>query len=92
MSQGGKAPTGFTAMAPPDTTAGSLYSYRFSANGSPGPQYAVATGKLPDGLVLGSDGILEGRATTAGSVATFSVRATNQAGSVVTPDITFHVN
>jgi hypothetical protein len=92
MSKGGTAPTGFTAMVPPNTTANSPYSYRFAANGNPSPQYVLATGNLPDGLVLGHDGVLEGRATRAGSDATFSVRATNSAGSITTPDITIHVN
>jgi hypothetical protein len=80
MSQGGIRPTGFTAITPPAGKVGEPYSYEFLANGQPTPQYAVAEGELPAGLVLAANGILEGRPTTAANYR-FSIRATNGAGS-----------
>jgi hypothetical protein len=93
LAQGGMPPTGFLAMAPPAARVGSLYSYPFKANGSPTPQYALASSALPDHLVLGADGVLEGTPApgTAGDY-TFTIKASNPAGSVTSPDITLHVD
>jgi len=88
MSQGGIPPTGFTAMTPPAGKVGERYSYEFLANGQPTPRYTLAEeGGLPTGLALAANGALEGTPTTAGNY-TFSVRATNAAGSFTTAQIT----
>jgi hypothetical protein len=55
----------------PAARAGSVYSARLSATGSPGPTWSVVTGSLPSGINLGSSGALEG---TAFSEGTFSFR------------------
>ncbi|MGZ6637966.1 MAG: putative Ig domain-containing protein [Solirubrobacteraceae bacterium] len=90
MSQAGIPPTGFTAATPPNPSTGLQYSYQFVANGQPTPRYTLASGDLPDGLILSADGTLEGKATIATGY-TFSIRATNAAGSVASPDITINV-
>lgn len=80
------APPVFTADTPPPATAGSPYSYRFTASGSPTFTF---TGHLPAGLTLdAATGVLSGRATTSG---TFAVTATNSAGHATTPAITITV-
>lgn len=91
MSQGGIRPTGFVAMAPPSATVGRQYSYELLANGQPTPQYLVAEGELPPGLILAADGTLEGTPTKAGEYK-FSIRATNSAGTVTSPEIEITVS
>lgn len=81
---------GFSAKEPPSAAVGSLYSYKFVANGTPLPQYSVASGALPDGLLLAADGTLEGTPTRANSF-TFTLKATNPAGSSISDDITLIV-
>lgn len=91
LSQGGTSPTGFTDASPPVGSVGAQYLYTFAANGQPAPRYVKATGDLPPGLVLGSDGKLEGKPLTAGTY-TFAVRATNAAGSATSPDVTITIS
>ena len=72
-------PPAFTAATPPPATDGVAYSYTFSASGNPVPNFAVASGSLPPGLTLNTaTGVLSGTPAGAG---TFTVRATNTAGS-----------
>ncbi|MGZ4509057.1 MAG: Ig domain-containing protein, partial [Blastococcus sp.] len=72
-----------TDDAPPATaTVGSPYAYTFAASGSPAPTFAVSSGSLPPGLALDPrTGVLSGTPTTAGT-STFTVTATNSAGTV----------
>lgn len=73
------APT-FTEDTPPaDATVGTAYSYTFAASGFPAPTFSLATGVLPGGLTLSSDGTLSGTPTQSGA-STFLVRATNGVG------------
>ncbi|PZS21663.1 MAG: hypothetical protein DLM54_04115 [Acidimicrobiales bacterium] len=72
----------FTADTPPAATVGTPYSYSFTASGSPAPTFTVASGNLPTGLTLDSaTGALSGT-PSAGGTYTFSITATNAAGSV----------
>ncbi|TNM37733.1 calcium-binding protein [Nocardioides albidus] len=67
----------FTDSTPPATaTVGTPYSYTFTATGNPDPTFTVATGSLPDGLTLTSDGVLSGTPTGSGAF-TFTVQASN---------------
>ena len=64
----------------PGTTAGLAYSQAISATGGSAPYaFAVATGALPTGLALGSNGTLSGTATSAGTF-DFTVTATDRFG------------
>ncbi|HEU5002696.1 MAG TPA: putative Ig domain-containing protein, partial [Actinomycetota bacterium] len=84
-------PPTFTADTPPTSaTAGTAYSYTFAASGTPAPTFSVASGSLPAGLSLSAAGVLSGTPSTAGS-STFTVRASNSAGSVTSPNITVTV-
>jgi sugar lactone lactonase YvrE len=80
----------FTADSPATSvTAGTPFSYTFTASGAPAPTFAVASGALPGGLSLnGATGVLSGTPTSSG---TFTVSATNTATSVSTPTITISV-
>jgi pimeloyl-ACP methyl ester carboxylesterase len=64
--------------------------YEFAANGVPAPEYVLASGNLPPGVVLATNGKLEGKPTTAGEYK-FSLRATNAAGSYTTPELTITI-
>jgi hypothetical protein len=86
MSQGNVAPTGFVAASPGAGKIGEPYFYEFGANGVPTAEYVLAGGNLPPGLVLSTNGKLEGKPTTAGEYK-FAVRATNVAGSYTTPEL-----
>lgn len=83
----------FTASKPPTTaTTGASYAYTFVASGTPTPSYGVASGALPPGLSLNAGtGELAGSPTTAGSFS-FTVSATNAAGTVNTSKITVKVS
>ncbi|MER7251718.1 ExeM/NucH family extracellular endonuclease [Kribbella sp. NPDC000426] len=61
---------------PPAGTVGSPYSFAFTATGA----VSLASGSLPPGLALASDGQISGTPTQAGTFA-FSVRATNEFGT-----------
>ena len=87
------APTvpSFTAAAPdPDATVGTAYRYTFTADGSPSPVFAVATGALPPGLTLAATGAVSGTPTSVGTH-TFSVSAENSRGRAVTGALTITV-
>lgn len=61
-----------------------FYSQQLSASGGSAPYaYAVESGTLPFGLVLGSSGMLSGTATGVGNY-NFTVRATDSAGKTGT--------
>jgi alpha-tubulin suppressor-like RCC1 family protein len=81
-----------TSGSPPATgKVGQNYGpFPFTATGFPVPTYAVQTGVLPPGLTLDSDGTLHGQPTTAGHY-TFTVRATNTAGTDDTGTLTIDV-
>jgi PKD repeat protein len=71
----------FTSGPPPaEATVGVPYTFSFTASGSPAPTLSLASGRLPDGLTLDATGKLSGAPTTAGTY-TFSVTATNPAGT-----------
>jgi hypothetical protein len=90
MSQGTVAPTGFVAVSPGSGKVGEQYFYEFGANGVPAPEYVLASGSLPPGLVLATNGKLEGKPTTAGEFK-LSLRATNVAGSYTTPELSITI-
>ena len=70
-----------TSGSPPaEATVGEPYAFSFTASGSPAPTFSLASGRLPDGLTLDAAGKLSGAPTTAGTY-TFSVTATNPAGT-----------
>jgi hypothetical protein len=72
----------FTDGPPPGSaTAGTPYSFTYTANGSPAATFTLASGSLPPGLTLTSEGVLSGTPTQGGSY-TGSVSAGNSAGSV----------
>ena len=71
----------FAAATPPAAVAGTPYTYTFTATGYPTPTIAVTGGALPAGLVLDSStAVVSGTPTSAGS-ATFTLTATNAAGT-----------
>jgi trimeric autotransporter adhesin len=73
------APTKLTNGAPPAGTAGTAYSFTFTADGTPAPTFSVTAGSLPPGLLLDASGLLHGTPTEVGSFP-FSVTASNVAG------------
>jgi len=70
----------FAMHSPPSGVVDSIYSYSFSASGSPTPVYTITAGNLPPGLWLDPSGVLEGIPATVGSY-TFTVTATNTSGT-----------
>ncbi len=80
----------FTNASPPAGAVGAAYGYQFTASGSPAPTFAVAGGGLPAGLSLNSTGVLSGTPTSA-ATSTFTVQATNSAGSATTGSVTVTV-
>ncbi len=89
----GQAPTAFSAQTPAATAvAGTAYtSYTFVADGYPAPTYSVASGTLPPGLTLSAAGVLSGTPTAGGNY-TFTVQASNFAGSIVSGSVSVTVN
>jgi sugar lactone lactonase YvrE len=88
------APASFTAATPAATvtTGSAIAPYTFAATGFPAPTYSIASGALPAGLTLNpSTGVLSGT-PTAGGAYTFTVRASNSAGSVVSSPVSMTVN
>jgi hypothetical protein len=69
----------FTSDSPPAATQGASYSYTFVASGTPAPVLTESSVLAP-GLSF-SNGVLSGVPTSAGTFS-FSVTATNAAGSV----------
>ena len=74
-------PSIVTSSPLPSAVTGAAYSQTLVASGTTPITWAVTSGTLPAGLTLGSStGILSGTPTAAG-VSTFTVSATNAAGS-----------
>jgi hypothetical protein len=69
------ATTTFTAKSPPNGTVGDAYDYLFQVDGSP-VEFTRASGTIPPGLTLDTNGRLSGSPTTSGSY-TFAVEAYN---------------
>lgn len=87
-------PSKFSQLSPPDGKVDVEYpTYRIVADGSPAPTYWVASGKLPDGLTLDTDGTLHGTPTPpkGDSDPTFEVAAINSAGILRSPDLTIRI-
>ena len=81
----------FTSPAPPSVALiGDPFRFTFTASGTPAPTYALASGALPHGLSLGPDGVLAGTPDQTGTF-TFSVQATNSAGSATAGPFTITV-
>ena len=81
-------PPSFTSAAPPSATAGTAYSYAFTAAGIPDPTFSLESGSLPAGLTLGADGLLSGTpAAGSGGSYPLTVRAANSAGDASAPVI-----
>jgi hypothetical protein len=72
---------------PPDGVVAEPYAYTLTTTGTPAPVVTVATGTLPPGLSLASDGTVAGTPTAAG---TFT--ATLQADNGVAPPATLEVS
>jgi hypothetical protein len=72
-----------TSGKPSAANAGTPYSFKVTASGSPSPTFSIGSGTLPPGLTLNpTTGVISGTPTTPGAV-TFTVVATNGAG----PDV-----
>ena len=75
------APPTITTGTLPDGKVGEAYSQTLSADGTTPIKWSISGGTLPDGLSLNKDtGKISGTPTAAGS-STFTVKATNSAGS-----------
>lgn len=85
----------FSVPPPPpdDGIVGTAMDYRFRAddpNGVEDPTFSVASGTIPLGCVLTVGGHLKSKPTVPGAY-TFSVAATNSAGTATTADLTINV-
>jgi hypothetical protein len=74
------APAHFNAGTPPTAHLGKEYSYTFTTTGSPTPKVTLASGTLPPGLKLATNGTLSGKPTHKGTY-TFALKATNGIGA-----------
>jgi hypothetical protein len=74
------APARFKAATPPTAQLHRHYSYTFGVTGSPTPKITLASGKLPSGLRLTTNGTLSGTPTHR-STYTFTLKATNGTGT-----------
>ena len=75
------APPTITTGTLPDGKVGEAYSQTLSADGTTPIKWSISGGTLPDGLSLNKDtGKISGTPTAEGT-ATFTVKATNSAGS-----------
>jgi hypothetical protein len=86
-SGGSPAPTPGPVAAPsittsslPEANVGSSYSTSFAASGGGAQSWSIASGSLPSGLTLGSNGVLSGTPQNAGN-ATFTVKVTSNGAS-----------
>jgi hypothetical protein len=91
LAQGGVAPSGFSAAAPPPAPVGTAYSYAFVADGTPPMTYKLGSGTPPSGLQLDPDGRLHGTTSAQPESAMFTVVATNALGSLASPSVTLEV-
>jgi hypothetical protein len=92
ISQGGTSPTTFFAASPPAGQVDAEYAtYKFLADGQPTPTYTRASGSIPPGLTLDTDGTLHGTPTSAPGNFTFSILAQNSAGELKSDDITIAI-
>ncbi|MFL6450843.1 MAG: lamin tail domain-containing protein [Bryobacteraceae bacterium] len=88
----GGAEITLTPAALASGTANVPYSVTFAAAGGRSPYlYSVTAGSLPTGFVLSPDGMLSGRAATAGT-AEFSVTATDALGETGTAAYTLRID
>ena len=69
-----------TSPPPPDGQLTVPYSFAMTVTGSPAPTFALASGALPPGLGLGSDGLISGTPTAKGTFAG-TIAASNAAGT-----------
>ena len=80
-----------TTTSLPDATVGAAYSQTLSASGGVGPYtWAIASGSLPAGLSLGSNGAITGTPTAVGT-STFQARVTDSASQTATANLTINV-
>jgi hypothetical protein len=75
----GAAPT-ITTASLPGGTVGTAYSQTLTASGDTPITWSKESGDLPNGLTLSAAGVISGNPTTANTF-TFTVKATNAAGS-----------
>ena len=81
ISENAAAAPSITTDTLPNGKVGEAYSQTLTANGTTPIKWSISGGALPDGLSLNKDtGEISGTPTTAGS-STFTVKATNSAGS-----------
>jgi hypothetical protein len=72
-------------------TVGAGYQIKLFANGGVKPyRWTLAAGQLPPGLRIGSDGLISGTPTTAGTFA-FTARVTDQSGAKATREFSIGV-
>ena len=75
----------------PDAVKGNAYSLKLAAvGGASGYKWTVASGKLPDGLALGEDGMISGSPTTNGSFV-FVAKVTDAEGKTDTHQLAIKV-
>ena len=87
----GLAPA-FTADSPPTTvTAGSAYSYDFTASGTPAPTFSLGAGAPSWLSIAATTGQLTGIPPAGTTSFTYSVTASNSAGSVTAGPFTVEV-
>jgi flagellar hook assembly protein FlgD/lysophospholipase L1-like esterase len=84
-----KAPT-FVPPSLAPVAAGTSLSIHLTAQGYPAPQFALASGLLPNGVTIDAAGLLSGTAADAGEYV-FSVSVTNSYGTVTSTPITLLV-
>ena len=74
------APPHITTTSLPAGAVGSIYSQALASTGSAPVAWNLENGILPDGLALSTDGLISGTPTATGAFS-FTVKATNSAGS-----------
>jgi len=86
------APLAITTASLPSGTVGVSYSQALAATGGVPPYtWSRASGKLPNGLSLGSSGTLSGTPSKRGTYS-FAVRVTDSVGTRVTKSFTLVIN
>ena len=93
MASADRSPDAFeiSAAGLPDGFLGYEYStFLETVGGNPPAEWAVASGSLPPGLALGSDGTLAGTPTQSGVFA-FTLRATDLQGTVRTKELSIAI-